>query len=87
MTPHKCPICRGNGIVPKGFYTATGDSWVSDGIAESCRACTGTGIIWSKPDNYFPGYESEQARIAAHICEFNTAGFCSKCTFKSEGRG
>lgn len=44
--PHKCPICNGRGIVPGGFYTATGDTWTSSATSEPCRQCGGNGIIW-----------------------------------------
>lgn len=48
-TSHKCPICDGHGTVPGGFYLATGgaQSLSSNRAAEPCRACGGTGIVWS----------------------------------------
>lgn len=46
--PYKCPVCLGRTIVPAGFYTSTGDTWTSGSVPESCRACSGTGVIWSE---------------------------------------
>lgn len=44
--PYKCPVCKGKGGMPSGFYgTAPG--------AETCRTCSGAGIVWerhSQPD-------------------------------------
>ena len=48
-TPHRCPICGGNGLVDNGFYNQTSGSWSSTGtIPETCRTCNGEGIVWSK---------------------------------------
>jgi len=48
MTPHKCPVCMGNGQVPNGFYLQTTGNWSQSGITpEKCRTCNGTGIVWS----------------------------------------
>jgi len=44
-TIQKCPICEGKGIVAGGFYNHTGETWVSDRTAETCRQCNGKGII------------------------------------------
>jgi len=49
MTPHKCPICNGNGMVDAGFYNQTSGYWTSTEGTEACRACNGTGIVWEKP--------------------------------------
>ena len=46
MTPYKCPVCDGRGIVPVGFYISTSDSWTSTGTSEPCRQCGGVGIIY-----------------------------------------
>ena len=46
--PHKCPVCSGKGKVSAGFYSTTADTWTtSTTTPESCRACTGSGVIWS----------------------------------------
>lgn len=45
--PHRCPVCNGKGIVPNGFYSSTGESWVTASLVpETCRACNGKGYIW-----------------------------------------
>ena len=46
MTPYKCPVCDGHGIVPGGFYLSTNQYSVSNCTSEICRACKGKGIIW-----------------------------------------
>ena len=50
MKPHRCPICDGRGIVPGGFYNATGETWTATNAAEPCRACNGIGIIYERGD-------------------------------------
>ena len=46
-TPHRCPVCSGNGLVPNGFYMQTGGHWsTSSTTPETCRSCGGTGIVW-----------------------------------------
>jgi hypothetical protein len=45
--PHVCPICRGIGKVPRGYYCRSlSDTFVSTGGEEECRSCKGTGIVW-----------------------------------------
>lgn len=45
--PYCCPVCRGNGLVPNGFYGQTSEIWGSDGInREQCKSCQGTGVVW-----------------------------------------
>ena len=44
--PHCCPVCHGSGIVDKGFFNRTGDSWVNSGGTEKCKACDGKMIVW-----------------------------------------
>lgn len=47
LTPHRCPVCNGNGIVPNGFYTQTSGHWSTSSITpETCRTCSGAGIVW-----------------------------------------
>jgi len=44
-TPHRCPVCNGTQTVPTDFYTKVG---VTSGTGnEVCRACNGTGVLWS----------------------------------------
>lgn len=46
LTPHRCPICNGTGLVPNGFYMQTSGNWsTSSTIPEQCRSCGGTGIV------------------------------------------
>ncbi len=46
--PHRCPVCRGNGLVPNGFYVQTLGCWTINSITpETCRSCNGTGIVWA----------------------------------------
>lgn len=45
--PHACPICGGNGKVPRGFYDQTSGIWsTSYCTPETCRSCDGKGIVW-----------------------------------------
>lgn len=47
LTPHRCPVCNGNGLVPNGFYMQTSGHWSTSSITpETCRSCNGTGIVW-----------------------------------------
>ena len=47
-TPHTCPICGGNGIVPNGFYSSTTGIWsIVSTTPEKCKSCNGTGIVWN----------------------------------------
>ena len=48
MTPHKCPVCDGTGLVARPPGVA-GDwpEWASSSCGPyPCRACAGTGVIW-----------------------------------------
>lgn len=47
LTPHRCPVCGGNGIVPNGYYSQTSGQWSTSSITpDVCRGCSGTGIVW-----------------------------------------
>jgi len=46
LTPHRCPICNGTGLVPNGFYMPNGHGSTSAITPETCRSCNGTGIVW-----------------------------------------
>jgi hypothetical protein len=43
-----CPVCGGNGLVPKGFYNQTSGTWTTGTIIpfEKCKSCDGTGVVW-----------------------------------------
>ena len=52
MKPHICPVCRGNGLVPNGFYSQTQGTWLTtDATPEMCRTCRATGIVWEPEDD------------------------------------
>lgn len=60
LTPYRCPICGGNGLVPDGFYaTVTGHWSTTDYTPEKCRSCNGTGIVWNNEQNQ-PAMTAEQ---------------------------
>jgi hypothetical protein len=42
-----CPVCRGRGRVPPGFYSAIGvDFWTTSTLdPEPCRSCSGEGYV------------------------------------------
>lgn len=41
-----CPVCSGRGFVSGGFYSSTGNTWVSSTTApDTCRTCNGKGYI------------------------------------------
>ena len=49
MTPHKCPVCDGTGLVSRPPFVA-GDTneWSSSSCGPwSCRACNGCGVLWA----------------------------------------
>jgi len=48
QVPYRCPICNGNGWVTGGFYNSVGETTISSLAAEICRACKGTGIIYTE---------------------------------------
>jgi hypothetical protein len=54
MTPHRCPVCHGNGQVAKGFYGQTAGQWTTNSVgADPCRSCAGTGVVW-EPEPFAP---------------------------------
>jgi hypothetical protein len=47
--PFLCPVCRGSGLVPPGFYdlaSTAGYSTTTVPMRETCRACDGQGVVW-----------------------------------------
>ena len=60
MKPYRCPVCEGRGVVEEGFYnppmsheyrpTSTAP------IAETCKSCSGQGILWSWDSSPVPDY-------------------------------
>lgn len=54
MSVERCPICLGCGNVPGGFYQSLVghiDGWISANTSETCRACSGSGVIYNYVDN------------------------------------
>lgn len=67
MTPYKCPVCGGTGIVPNGFYSQTSGQW-SSASPETCRSCGGTGIVWEQKTHEYklvkpPSYDGGSITI------------------------
>lgn len=50
-TPYVCPVCVGRCTVPGGFYSFVTDSLTAIPLRETCRSCTGTGIVWRGDDD------------------------------------
>lgn len=47
IVQQQCSICDGHGNVPGGFYTALpGCPWTSTTVAEPCRNCGGSGVVY-----------------------------------------
>ena len=40
-----CPICGGKGKTPPGFYTPETGSMSTSAAWETCRGCSGSGIV------------------------------------------
>ena len=46
LTPYKCPVCNGNGLVSNGFYSQMSGHWTtSSTTSEACRSCN-YGVVW-----------------------------------------
>ncbi len=61
----KCPICEGHGLVEAGFYQhSAGSEYMTSNCAEeTCRSCSGTGIIYVEQADYLIGQAAEQGYI------------------------
>lgn len=46
--PYKCPVCDGIGQLPIGFYNPYSTGSTASAIQETCKTCSGQGIIWSR---------------------------------------
>ena len=55
-TPHTCPVCKGRGTVPEGFYKEQHPmgfvlepsmTYTTLPKRDNCKSCQGTGIVWS----------------------------------------
>jgi DnaJ-class molecular chaperone len=49
-TPHKCPVCNGQGKVQTPpWLPGDQDTWSAGNIeVYECRVCNGTGVIWER---------------------------------------
>lgn len=49
-----CPVCKGKGLVPNGFYTVSEIGYYSTTSTspETCRSCGGKGFIQLTADDY-----------------------------------
>lgn len=63
-TPVKCPICEGRGKVPNGFYdlNSASASTSTDSAPEECRACQGTGLLWTWSGEIKPPKKKKKCR-------------------------
>ena len=41
-----CPVCGGRGKVQPGFYTPETGSMTTGAAWETCRSCSGSGLVW-----------------------------------------
>lgn len=67
MTVQLCPVCKGCGLVPPGFYSpSVQPETTAVPMRECCRACGGRGVIQDSVPGprkgsliiYGPGYQS-----------------------------
>jgi hypothetical protein len=51
-TPHKCPVCNGQGkLQTPPWLPGDQETWSAGSIeVYECRVCKGTGIIWEPAD-------------------------------------
>lgn len=49
-TPHRCPVCDGQGNVPKGFYQSEAGLIYVDADTALCKSCWGAGVVWEPQD-------------------------------------
>jgi len=45
-----CPVCKGRGFVPKGFYLK-GETTSANN--DGCRNCGGGGVVWVKQEGTY----------------------------------
>lgn len=64
--PQRCPVCRGHGILPHGFYGYPPGTVLASTVApERCRTCDGVGFMGA-PDIADPATEE---RFVDRLCE------------------
>ena len=63
-TPHRCPICQGQGTVPPGFYEELNTGTSISSNRPICRTCGGSGLLWESQDfsYYAPLWASDPSR-------------------------
>lgn len=71
MTPHKCPVCSGRGVVDVSFYECNEYATGTAMYDVTCKTCHGTGIVWDQKDigpwyPYCPNYP-----LGDWTCTFN----------------
>lgn len=69
-----CPVCKGKGLVPNGFYAVSAISYTTSSTGpETCRSCGGRGFIQLATDDYLTTYSSDK-----HNCKCNSTGCTSR---------
>lgn len=77
MSAEVCPVCRGKGLVPNGFYVVGSSNLgnyqkTTSDTPETCRSCGGKG--------YLIGPEYIQASVYPESLVSNIVKSCSNCT-------
>lgn len=82
-TPYACPVCKGTGSVPKGFYEGSNNV---TGI-EECKACI-KGIIWDYTNYEYYSYPTSEVKIKSNDpcdkCSNKNSNFGCLCTLRSK---
>jgi DnaJ-class molecular chaperone len=42
---YKCPVCKGRGVVPQGFYNFSRGGTTTEIPPETCKSCSGKGVV------------------------------------------
>jgi hypothetical protein len=78
--PHCCPVCYGRGFVAQGFYSGTGETFMSAGGTEPCRSCKGSGIVWNNSPANLPVIMCEICKQPKPATEYTGEHcICSSC--------
>ncbi len=73
MSVHKCPVCEGRGQVPAGFYYQNSAPTVVNTCPETCRSCSGKGVIFEYDGSdfispYTPNDFNYESLVAMNTC-------------------